>query len=87
MVCIIPEMMEEGVLVLLGDYTYLTLFAYVITGENFGRTLRRKITEAPFQTCPKVGNKQVKSTRVDGMYKPQGSENWGTHIILPLTRN
>jgi len=71
-------------LVLLGDYTYLTLFAYVITGENFGHTLRRtKITEALFQTCPKVGNKQVKSTRVDGIYKPQGSENWGTRIIPP----
>jgi len=46
------------------DYTYLARFACVITGENFGRTLRRtEITEAPFQaTCPKVGNKQVKST-------------------------
>lgn len=77
---------EPGCPILLEDYTYLTRFACVIAGENFGRTLRRtEITGAPFQaTCPKVGNKQVKSTWVlGGIYKPQGSENWGTRIIPP----
>lgn len=49
-----------------GDYTHLTSDSCVITGENFGRTLcRTKIAEIPLRaTCPKVGNKQVKSTRV-----------------------
>lgn len=43
----------------------ISLNSCVITGENFGRTLRRtEIAEIPLgATCPKVGNKQVKSTR------------------------
>lgn len=51
--------------------------SYVTPNRNYGGF----ISEA---TCPKVGNKQVKSTRVLGVYKPQGSENWGD-LYNPLS--